>query len=250
MPNYTWLCTGDSRATINWNISDPPLEIDLPFKDQLLRLRLFMYNNPAMMVAVEASHPIRDIGDLGGALSHTLWGLWDAVGLSMGQPISITVDGFAEVGSRAFAKYSWLIPKFEQIIEDAGLSPNDWISLCVKSPYIRAALRDLRFAMSAPDDAAVHCFRAIERIRFTFENSNISRKASWGALRTALNVSRPWLSTYVDHATATRHGEVRPLTLDERTACIVQAGTLLVRFAAYLANGSHSLAVDRFPVLE
>jgi hypothetical protein len=249
MPSYIFLCTSERREFVRFDVLDPPLEFSVPLPNSdTLRIRLFLYGGSSFTVeATCGSSP--DISAIADIVRHVLAGLYDSAGLSEGVPSTIRLEGFSEAGSRKFAQLSQALPRFADTIRSAGLQLNDWMVLSVGSPQLRAALRDIRLAMQTPGEAAVHCFRAIERVRQAFSTSSGDRKATWDRLREALNVSRAWLDTYTAHATAVRHGELLELPLEERNRCFAQAATVVIRYAAYLKRGKNNLPSSTFPLL-
>jgi hypothetical protein len=249
MPIYTLLCSSDNREFINFEVADPPLQITFPFDNNNLTMKLFWFGSPSFMVEVDSDQDVADIGRLADIVTHTLAGLYDAVGLSTGRPCAVRLEGISVAGSRIFAKFTLGLPNFSDAIMAAGLSLHDWISLCVGSPQLRAGLRDLRLGMQTPGEAAVHCFRAIERIRQSFITEDNNRKKTWDRLRESLNINRSWLDTYIAHATAVRHGELIELQLEDRNRCFAQAATVIIRYAAYLKGGKEVLSASVFPVL-
>jgi hypothetical protein len=68
-----------------------------------------------------------------------------------------------------------------------------YFSEAVQNPSFRHALADVRQAHLVDDDAAFHCYRAIEGLRQSFVLSGESEKTdkvkSWERLRSALNVT-------------------------------------------------------------
>jgi hypothetical protein len=208
-----------------------------------------LFGAPSFVVEVVSNRDVADISRLADIVSHTLAGLYDSVGLSMGRPLAVKLEGFSTVGSKTFGKIVPGLPTFAEAIQLAGLTINDWVNLCVGNPQIRAGLRDIRLGMQTPGEAAVHCFRAIERIRQSFSNKGGDRKETWERLRDSLNINRSWLDTYTAHATAVRHGELVELGLEERNKCFAQAATVIIRFAAYVRDGRRALPTTPFPLL-
>jgi hypothetical protein len=249
MPNYVFFFSTDGRQTVNFNVTNPPLEFLIPLDDTTLRARLFLYGGQSFNVEVFSERENEDPGRIGDLLTHTISGLYDSAGLSVGIPLTVAIEGFYITGTRTFAKATLALPKFEVEINAAGLGPHDWISVAVGSPQLRAALRDIRLAMQTPGEVAVHCYRAIERVRQFFSATVNDRKQSWRALGLALNVERSWLDSYTSHATAVRHGELVDLPLAERNECLRQTAIVVIRFAAYLKGGMNPLAGPNFPLL-
>lgn len=226
------------------------MEFSVPLaNNNALTIRLFLFGSPSFTIEAACNIGGPDAGTVADIVSHVLAGLYDSVGLSEGLPCTVRLEGFSEPGSRRFAKLTQALPRFADMIHSAGLELNDWMALCVGSPQLRAALRDVRLGMQTPGEAAVHCFRAIERIRQAFSVKSSDRKATWDRLRRALNINRAWLDTYTAHATAVRHGELLELPLDERNRSFAQAATVVIRYAAYLKAGKNDLSSNLFPPL-
>jgi len=250
VPSYVFLASCERREFVNFDVKNPPLEFSVPVaNNNTLTVRLFLFGSPSFTVEATCGDGGPDPGAVADIVSHVLAGLYDSVGLSEGLPCAVRLEGFSEPGSRRFAQLTQALPRFGDMIRSAGLELNDWIALCVGSPQLRAALRDMRLGMQTPGEAAVHCFRAIERIRQAFSVKGGDRKATWDRLRQALNVDRKWLDTYTAHATAVRHGELLELQLDERNKNFAQAATVVIRYAAYLKGGKNNLSSNSFPPL-
>jgi len=249
MAAYVFLFTTDHRRTVNLDVKDPPLRFSIPYDDQLLKASLLLYGTTAFNVEVACQREIEDIGRLADILIHTMSGLYDAIGLSVGGALEVRLAGFWNSNSGKCGAVSFSLPNFSEEIAAAGLGVQDWVSIAVSSPQLRAALRDIRIAMETPVDTAVHCYRAIERIRQVFSKSK-GRKESWELLATALNIHRTWLDSYTAHATAARHGELVSLkTSRERDDCLSQSAVVVIRFAAYLKGGSQNLGPPQFAQL-
>lgn len=237
------------RSTLSVDVANPPLEFNVPYNGHNLTMKLYLWGTRYFNVEIISELENDDIGALADLLSHVLSGLYDSMGLVTGQPQQIHIDGFCLVGTRSFAQMNLGIPSFGREVEAAGLNLQDWTSLVVGSPQLRAAIRDIRLAMQTPGEAAVHCFRSIERIRQAFSVKATDRKQTWSLLAEALNLRRSWLDTYTSHATAVRHGELVELNLEERNRCFAQAAQVVIRYAVYLKTGKLKLSAPKFPEL-
>jgi len=246
MHSYVFLCSSNNREFIKFEVANPPLQISFPLGNAQLVMKIFWFGSPSFSVELICDQEIEDIGQLADIVSHTLAGLYDSVGLSTGVPCSIRVEGFFVATSNTFASLTQGLPGFSEAIQAAGLELHDWISLSTGNPQLRAGLRDIRLGMQTPGEAAVHCFRAIERIRQGFSTESGDRKKTWDHLRQALNIERRWLDTYTSHATAVRHGELVELSLIERNKCFEQAAIVVIRYAAYLKAGRKKLSAPPF----
>ena len=250
MPIYIFACsTTNATQTVMLEVRDPPLRLSIVLKGVPLEVKILMFGTPAFYLHVTSEQPLTDIPFVAGVLTNAMSGLYDALGLSTGIPLSVKLDGYQLVGSNTFATISPSLPRFGEAISQAGLNPHDWVVLAIQSEHLTAALRDLRLAMQTSADVATHCFRAIERIRHAFSTGDRDRSLSWGRLREALCLDRSWLDTYADHATAVRHGELMALTLEDRDKCLTQAATVAIRYAVYLKGGTQNLSPLAFPLL-
>ncbi len=234
---------------VNLEVENPPIELIVPFDGQLLNVKIFMFGSQGFHLEVTSDELLTDIGRVAGTLGNAMSGFYDALGLSVGNPLTVRLDGYQLVGSRIFAKVSQSLPQFSEAIRQAGIKPHDWISLALQSEHLTAALRDIRLAMQTPNEAAIHCYRAIERVRHAFSHGERDRSIAWARLREALCLERSWLDTYASHATAVRHGELTSLTVEERNRCLTQAATVAIRYAAYLKGGNQNLSTVTFPLL-
>jgi hypothetical protein len=250
MPVYIFTCsTTSANQTIMLEVSDPPLRLALNINGMPLEVKIIMFGVPAFYLHVTSEQPLTDIPFVAGVLGNAMSGLYDALGLSTGIPLSVKLDGFQLVGSNTFASFSPSLPRFGEAISEAGLNPPDWVMRALQSEHLTAALRDLRLAMQTSADVATHCYRAIERVRHAFSRGERDRGPSWGRLREALCLDRSWLDTYADYATAVRHGALMALTLEERDKCLTQAATVAIRYAVYLKGGAQNLSPPAFPLL-
>jgi hypothetical protein len=249
MAHLVFMFSMSQRHTVNLDVRNPPLQFDFsPEANVQARARLYLFGGNAFNVDVVSNRAQEDPGKLADILMHVLCGLYDAVGLSIGKPHQINYEGFINLDDGTFAQIQAGLPAFARDIEAAGLSVHDWVSLCMGNPQLRAALRDVRLAMETPGEVAVHCYRAIERVRQSFAHAG-NRKQSWDSLATAINVQRSWLDSYTAHATAVRHGELIELPSAERDACLRQAAIVIIRFAAYRKGNNANLVAPRFPSL-
>ncbi len=249
MARYIFVFSTVHRHFVSLDVQNPPLRFAFSAEDGVnLTASLFLFGGSCFNVEVESSRAQEDPGKLANQLMHIMSGLWDALGLSVGKPHSLTFEGFINLDTRASGQLTPALPSFATLIEAAGLQINDWVSVSVGSPQLRAALRDIRLAMETPGEAAVHCYRAIERIRQHFART-VDRKRSWQSLADALNVERTWLDSYTTNATAVRHGELIELQNAERDACLEQAAVVVIRFAAFIKGGNRNLTPPQFPLL-
>jgi hypothetical protein len=249
MAKYIFVFSTAHRHFVSLNVENPPLRFS--FSDEAnvnLTASLFLFGGNSFNVEVESNRSQEDPGRLANQLMHIMSGLWDALGLSVGKPHNLTFEGFINLDNKQSGQLTPALPTFAALIDAAGLSPHDWISLSVSSPQLRAALRDIRLAMETPGEAAVHCYRAIERIRQYFART-VDRKHSWQSLADALNVQRTWLDSYTTNATAVRHGELIELDNPHRDACFEQAASVVIRFAAFIKGGHANLTAPRFQLL-
>lgn len=249
MPIYIFPCTVNTTQAVSLEVRDPPLRLSIVIGGISLEVRILMFGTPALYLEVTTEEPLTDVGFIAGVLGDAMSGLYDALGLSVGFPLSVKIDGYQLAGSNTFASFSLSLPRFGEAISQAGLNPHDWTMLALQSKHLTAALRDLRLAMLASGEAATHCYRSIERIRHAFSTGERDRSLSWERLRQALCLDRSWLDTYAEHATAVRHGELMGLTLEDRDRCLTQAATVAIRYAAYLKGGSQNLSPLAFPLL-
>jgi hypothetical protein len=249
MPTYTFLCSTDNRKSLNFEVANPPLQLQFLVEGNGVTMNIFWFGCSSFNVEIVSDRDIQDMGSLADIVDHTIAGLYDSCGLLSGSPFTARIEGFSVAGSTRFSQISQAIPNFAESIGEAGLTIHDWVSLAAGSPQLRASLRDIRLGMQTPGEAAVHCFRAIERIRQAFYSDARDRRRTWGYLRSALNIQRSWLDTYTAHATAVRHGELIELRLNDRNKCFTQAATVVIRYAAYLKGGRIALTEPMFPLL-
>lgn len=212
-------------------------------------MRLYLFGSPYFNVEVTTETEGDNIAEIADIVAQVFSGVYDSMGLLTGHPQQVRVDGYSLVGTRTFAQFSFSLPNFEADMRNAGLVINDWMALSVGNPELMGALRDIRFAMMWPGEVAVHCYRAIERIRQRFSTGGGNKARLWEALALALDVQRSWLDIFNAHATALRHGELVSLEVDERNRCLTQAATVLIRYAAYVKGGRVPLTAPAFPLL-
>jgi hypothetical protein len=250
MATYVLQFTTDHRKTVNFDVQNPPLRFNIMYEGMELTASLILYGTVAFNVEVTSQHDVGDLGKLGDVVQAVMAGLYDSVGLSIGAPLEVRLAGVWEVSTGRSGPFTVALPTFDSEIANAGLNTNDWISIGVNSPQLRAALQDIRLAMQTPGEVPAHCYRAIERIRQVFSAAGEEgRNPSWARLRTALNMEKSWLNSYRSHAEAARHGELVLLTREERDACLRQAATVVIRFAAYLKANGVNLSAPVFPLL-
>ena len=108
-----------------------------------------------------------------------------------------------------------------------------------KSPEFRAAIADLREAIRMPDDTAFFCYRAIERIRLAFATpgDGNDKNQSWERLHGALGTEPGQVDDLKEFskefATPQRHGEITPMSWDDRLDAMKKAWKIIDQFTVY-----------------
>ena len=174
MSRFIFMFSSVHRHFVSLNIQNPPLQFEfVTAQGAHITARFHLFGGSAFDVEAFSDQDDEDPRRLADVLMHVMSGLYDAIGLSIGKPHQLTLEGFINLENGKSAQLIVDLPVFEKEIEAAGLNFHDWVSVCVGNPQLRAALRDIRLAMQTPGEVAVHCYRAIERIRQYFANQLI-----------------------------------------------------------------------------
>jgi hypothetical protein len=111
------------------------------------------------------------------------------------------------------------------------------------------ALRELIEAITLPHESSVNCARCIEAIRHIIASPNRSRNQAWGEMRSALNLSEPYLKLITDVSTGPRHGAPVHIPGNTTTEITRRAWIIMNRFLEYKKRDSTPLPLTDFPVL-
>lgn len=108
------------------------------------------------------------------------------------------------------------------------------------------ALRDLAETITNPFRGRINVARAIETIRHLVD-PNPDRDAAWASLRTALNLSKPYLSMVSAKSVSSRHGNHDATTRDEMDEITKRGWMVMNRFIELRKRALQSLPLDEFP---
>ena len=134
---------------------------------------------------------------------------------------------------------------------DTGLDSNRIGQMALDNPPLGRALADLRHAIREPYDTAFYCYRAVESIMQHFRGFNDSEKGiAWQAMRDALNIDRQLIDQLQRMAAAQRHGELHPVTDEQRVLAMSVCNAVLKRFVILIQIGAGALDREQFPLLE
>ncbi len=122
------------------------------------------------------------------------------------------------------------------------------IELAVQERLVRCALSDLSLAIDRPDDTSFYAYRAVESIRQFFVGPSSSKKGeqtkSWQRLRKKLDVSVDDLARLSDEAKPRRHGDILPISEEERLANLRLARTVVEKFIEHYRQGRYEPPVS------
>ena len=108
-----------------------------------------------------------------------------------------------------------------------------YITKCKESGvFIRMCLRDLNYAMRIPEDTGFHCFRAIEALRNHCAVKYAIEKESdqWKKLTGITGYGKEKMEFIRGFALPNRHGELRPITNDERAKIFIDTWDIVESF--------------------
>ena len=118
----------------------------------------------------------------------------------------------------------------------------------ITNPPFRHALADVRQAQRLDDDAAFHCYRAIEGLRQLFVHEGESEKKdkakSWERLRSALNVTEQEIGAIADAAKERRHGGDDKTAVAKRLEHVLLTRDLIVRYANQIPRVAANIVPD------
>ncbi|WP_078292866.1 hypothetical protein [Mycobacterium sp. D16R24] len=108
----------------------------------------------------------------------------------------------------------------------------------LRNPPFRHALADVRQAQRLDDDAAFHCYRAIESLRQTFvlpkDSEKTDKAKSWDRLRSALGVTKEQVGEIAVAAQARRHGGGDATEIAKRLEYVQLTRKMILRYVDQL----------------
>lgn len=115
---------------------------------------------------------------------------------------------------------------------------------------LRRALHDLTQAMRGPRDTGFYCFRCLETIRGHFkENEDDDEIVLWKKMGSSLNIDRSLSDNIREFAKPQRHGEIAPMSDEQRIQILKYTRQVIDRFIALLSK-EEKLNSDDFPILK
>ena len=125
------------------------------------------------------------------------------------------------------------------------------VLIALSDHSLRLALRDLTDALRQAYIGTIGAARAVESIRNYFIPEGRERKHGWELMRTALNVTKPYIESITHLSRGPRHAdwsgggdEVEGRKTTER------AWVLMNRFLEYRKGGDQPLPLSDFPLLD
>jgi hypothetical protein len=120
-------------------------------------------------------------------------------------------------------------------------------NIVVMTPALFAALHDLIQVISTPHVSLVNCGRVVDSIRRLITPGQAP--SNWTIMRTALNISRPYLEYVSAQSTGPRHGD-RTFVPGTITGDVTRrTWNIMDRFLEYLRRGKVNLTAPEFPEL-
>jgi hypothetical protein len=157
---------------------------------------------------------------LGVALAPELQGVF-----ALDQNQSVGVVGILELGWREITGRDQAAPLY---VTGDALAP--FVNASTQVPLIRVALADLALAIERPGDTGFYAYRAVESARQYFRHSDdYGKDVPWSRLHEGLGYSRDELRPLADAAKARRHGELNPITEQERVGLLRLARDVIGR---------------------
>lgn len=175
----------------------------------------------------------------------------DVVAFSLGAPLSVIFETFAEPGGENLqlhvrdsdlaalvTAFSLDTPEFQKILQ-----------IVLEEPNLFHALRDLIDATSAAYKVVPHCAKAIETLRALLTPPGADRKQGWSIMCKNLQVGKDYLKLITDQSKAPRHGDHQAIlgTMTEEVSR--RSWIVMNRFLEFRKRGNQPLPLDQFPLL-
>jgi|SRR5471030_91925 len=98
--------------------------------------------------------------------------------------------------------------------------------------HLNRCFTDLILAMKHPVDTAFYCYRAVEALRnhCGAVNGIVGKDPQWEKFRTVTGVMRDQIDPIKKQADGVRHGEILPITNDQRAALLIQTWEIVEKY--------------------
>ena len=125
---------------------------------------------------------------------------------------------------------------------------NELIAYLSKSPFLPAALADLREAIKSPADTGVFSFRALQTIMQAFRNPKESEGQAWKRMIQELNLDNGLRKFMGRHSGDRRHGKPVHISWEDRKAVLRRAWLVVDRYIEYLKRNKKTLPKSKFSI--
>jgi len=167
----------------------------------------------------------------------TVAGILDAIGYVDGSGFTFVLHGGRNVDTGT--DYSWpgSVRELAQESSDRSQVLNDIIAVFGVTPLLGDALGDYRRAILEPWDSSFYAYRCLETIqRYWQGEARRSSKASWEAMRIALELEKADLVAVKDSADYQRHGGRQSVSDREHLAALGVANNAIMKFVKLLGR--------------
>lgn len=205
------------------------------------------------MITKEPQRP-PDIDSFRNEVMSYVRGAVDALGFCLGAALMPEFQGaFCSSGEILVPSLTWPAlsgfgPDSPLWVKSEDLMPV--LNSAIREPLVRSALSDLAMAIDRPDDTNFYAHRAVESIRQLFvdpltPDDQAKKDESWQRLRKALAMSEDELKSLSGKSFPRRHGEVLPISADERLANLTLARTVVEKFIEHYRQGRYEPPVSK-----
>lgn len=178
-------------------------------------------------------------------------GAVDLVAFSLGAPLSVIFETFAEPGrenlplhvrdsdlAALVTAFSLDTPEFQKALK-----------IVIEEPNLFHALRDLIDATSSAFKVVPHCAKAIETLRALLTPPGAGREQGWSIMRDNLQINEKFLKLITSQSIAPRHGDHQAIPAAMTEEVSKRSWIVMNRFLEFRMRGSQPLPLEQFPLL-
>lgn len=239
-------------VAVKFDVRDPPLKLTVSGVDgQTCQVSLLLSGGIYIALAVEAGAAINDIATFRNQMTTICKSIYHAASFLNGRHLSVELTSLTEVETHRFWTFSDEVPDLQRTAHERPVPIEELTKLAITNAYLRISLNDLSNAITSPNDTGFYCYRAVEALMQEFKlPDERDNGRAWKRLRDALQVTQNWIGPLIRASKATRHGEVKALSGQERVLLMQQSWTLVYRFACLRSRGIATLPTSEFPLLD
>ena len=175
----------------------------------------------------------------------------DLVAFSLGAPLSVIFETFAEPGGGDLPLHV-RDPDLAALVTAFSLDTPEFpkvLKIVIEEPNLFHALRDLIEATSGAHKVVPQCAKAIETLRTLLAPPGIGHKRGWQIMQANLRVGENYLKLITDKSKAPRHGDHQAISATMTEEVSRRSWIVMNRFLEFRKRGSQPLPLTQFPLL-